>query len=85
MENSIAENPLFWPVIKGTGGLRKARFSRENLGKRGGGRVCYFYLQIHTTVYMIKAYAKNDQDDLTEKEKKNIWQMIQLIKETVGI
>lgn len=41
MEDEIAIDPLAWPVIRGSGGVRKARFSRGNMGKRGGGRVCY--------------------------------------------
>ena len=39
-EEEIAQNPTGWPVIQGTGGIRKARFSIGNKGKRGGGRVC---------------------------------------------
>lgn len=44
MEDEIASDPLAWSVIAGTGGVRKARFSRGDMGKRGGGRACYLYL-----------------------------------------
>lgn len=84
LENMIAENPLFWPVIRETGGLRKARFSRDNLGKSSGGRVCYIYLQIHKVIYMIKAYAKNSQENLSSKEKKDIKKLVDLIKKAAG-
>lgn len=84
LENEIAEDPLYWPLIKGTGGLRKARFARDNLGKRGGGRVCYLYLAVHDVIYMIKAYAKNEQEDLSEKEKKMIKKIVEIIKEKAG-
>jgi hypothetical protein len=79
LENEIALDPLYWPVIRGTGGIRKARFSRDGMGKRSGGRVCYYYLQINETVYMLKAYAKNDKEDLSEKEKKKIKQVVEQI------
>lgn len=84
MEKEIAHDPLYWPVIRGTGGVRKARFACDNLGKRGGGRVCYFYLQIYQTIYMLKAYKKNQQENLTEKEKKQIYQIVKQIKQFVG-
>lgn len=42
-EEEIAKNPTEWPVIQGTGGIRKARFAIGNKGKRGGGRIWYFY------------------------------------------
>jgi hypothetical protein len=42
MENQIADDPLNWPVIRGTGGIRKARFSRDAMGKRGGWQSVLF-------------------------------------------
>ena len=84
MENSIIEDPLFWPIIKGTGGVRKARFAIGNKGKRGGGRVCYLYLQVHEVIYMLIAYAKNEQADLSEKEKKQIKHLVENIKNAAG-
>jgi len=35
----IAWNPLVGDVIPGSGGIRKIRWSREGMGKRGGVRV----------------------------------------------
>jgi len=37
MEDEIAQDPERWPIIRGSGGVRKARFSRPGMGKRGGG------------------------------------------------
>ncbi|MEI8295677.1 MAG: type II toxin-antitoxin system RelE/ParE family toxin [Alphaproteobacteria bacterium] len=84
MEYEIASNPLAWPVIAGSGGVRKARFSRGDMGKRSGGRVCYLYLQVHSVLYMLKAYTKNDQEDLLEKEKKQIKKIVEQIREMLG-
>lgn len=39
----ISENPEAGVVIKGTGGLRKMRIALQGRGKRGGGRVIYWY------------------------------------------
>lgn len=84
LEDEIAFDPLAWPVMRGCGGVRKARFARENMGKRGGGRACYLYLQTYETIYMLKAYAKNEQENLSEKEKKQIKKVIEQIIEIMG-
>jgi hypothetical protein len=39
----IAANPDAGGVIADTGGLRKMRWTRPGVGKRGGVRVIYFY------------------------------------------
>ena len=38
----ISENPLAGDVISGAGSLRKVRWARSGMGKRGGARVIYF-------------------------------------------
>ena len=40
LELDIMNNPQKYPVMKGTGGLRKARISLDNKGKSKGARVC---------------------------------------------
>ena len=38
----LSSNPLAGDVIPAAGGLRKVRWSRAGMGKRGGARVIYF-------------------------------------------
>ena len=38
----LAGDPLAGDVIAGSGGLRKVRWSRAGVGKRGGARVIYY-------------------------------------------
>lgn len=66
--------PRSAPLIRGTGGLRKLRFSRrrEQIGKRGGARVCYAYFEKHRTVLLVMAYGKDEKDDLSATEKRAI-------------
>ena len=40
----LATNPLAGDVMPGTGGVRKLRFRTAGSGKRGGGRVVYYFL-----------------------------------------
>ena len=60
----IAENPEAGDVIRETGGLRKVRWSREGMGKRGGARVIYYVRTRHGQIVLVVAYAKAKFDDM---------------------
>ncbi|WP_081087527.1 transcriptional regulator [Burkholderia stagnalis] len=62
--NWIATNPLAGDVIPGTGGLRKVRWSRSGMGKRGGARVIYYNLLNHGEIWLLIAYTKAKFDNL---------------------
>jgi hypothetical protein len=72
LEKNILYNPTEYPVIKGTGGLRKMRFALDHYGKRGGVRVCYIDFPKYETVYLITVYPKNVKDNLSLAEKREI-------------
>lgn len=55
-------------LIRGSGGLRKMRWGRPGMGKRGGLRVIYFWEARSETFYMLTMYRKKDQDDLTHRQ-----------------
>lgn len=71
--------PKRFPVIPGTGGLRKLRFAPDNWprGKRGGVRVCFVYFEAYAIVLLVVAYGKNEKDDLSRAEKKAVKQLIE--------
>lgn len=79
-EEEIANNPTKWPVIQGTGGIRKARFSIGNKGKRGGGRIWYFYFIQKEEIYLLRAYLKNEKEDLTAIDKSLLRQSVKDLK-----
>jgi mRNA-degrading endonuclease RelE of RelBE toxin-antitoxin system len=66
----LAKNPESGDPIPGTGGVRKIRLKSASKGKRGGFRVFYFYIQIKGRIYLFHILAKNEQEDITEDEKK---------------
>ena len=43
-------------------------------------RIGYVYLQDHSVVLLVIAYAKNEKDDLTPADKKTIRHLIQKIE-----
>jgi len=59
------QRPERGAVIRGSGGLRKARWSLPGRGKRGGLRVIYFWDEANETFYLLYAYPKSEQEDLT--------------------
>jgi hypothetical protein len=70
LEGAIASDPTIGDVIPGLGGIRKIRFGIGNRGKRGGGRAIYFLIVADDMAIMLFAYAKNEQEDLTQEQRK---------------
>jgi mRNA-degrading endonuclease RelE of RelBE toxin-antitoxin system len=68
----LAEQPTAGTPINGTGGARKIRWSDPGRGKgtRGGIRTIYFYRDRHEQIVMLYLYSKDEQDDLTQEQKK---------------
>ncbi len=65
----LLKDPKSGPVIEGTGGIRKVRFALENRGKSGSVRVCYTDFEEYEVTYLITAFTKSDQENLTNEEK----------------
>ena len=75
-ENEIATAPEKWPVVSGTGGIRKARAARGASGKSGGVRIMYYYWLNEEAVYLLDIYAKNEKENLSAAEKKLLKEVI---------
>lgn len=64
LQLTLATNPDAGELIRGSGGLRKMRWSRKGKGKRGGIRIIYYLIK-GDEIYLLFAYPKNKQQDLT--------------------
>lgn len=86
LEVIIMVSPTTHPVVKGTGGLRKLRFSNDarHKGKRGGVRVCYVYYEEFNKILLIQAYGKDEKDDLDPAEARAFKKLIQQVREDLG-
>ena len=81
LEELLLRNPHAGDVIEGTGGARKLRLQLyDNSGKSGGGRVIYLDLVEKEKTYLLFAYPKNMQKNLTAEQKKQIKKLIENIK-----
>ena len=65
---ALALRPRQGALIRGGGGIRKLRWGRRGIGKRGGLRVIYYYVELEQTVYMLFLYRKTRQSDLTKSQ-----------------
>jgi len=65
MQVALMLRPEQGAVIRGAGGLRKIRWPRAGMGKRGGLRVIYFWEAKSETFYMLMMYRKSKQEELT--------------------
>ncbi len=68
LQLALLFRPEQGPLIPRSGGLRKLRWRRGGGGKRGGLRVIYYWDKDADTVYMLFAYPKTKQEDLTPSQ-----------------
>ena len=80
LQEKLLENPKAGAVLRGTGGLRKYRIAFPGRGKSGGGRVAYVDFTVHETIYLITAYPKSEKDNLTDKERNEIANVIAVLE-----
>ncbi|NQZ32649.1 MAG: type II toxin-antitoxin system RelE/ParE family toxin [Oceanospirillaceae bacterium] len=70
LQEHLIERPDVGAVIEGTGGLRKVRWAAKGGGKSGGVRIIYYWITEDHQIYMLLAYPKSKQDNLTATQKK---------------
>ena len=68
LQLALLFRPAQGALIQRSGGLRKMRWRRPGMGKRGGLRVIYYWEAVSETFYMLTIYRKTDQDDLTHRQ-----------------
>ena len=68
LQNFLMLSPEAGDVIPGGSGLRKLRWSAQGRGKRGGARVIYYRHLPRDCIYLIHAFAKSEQSDLTRDQ-----------------
>jgi mRNA-degrading endonuclease RelE of RelBE toxin-antitoxin system len=76
LQLALLLRPELGPAIRNSGGLRKLRWSLKGMGKRGGVRVIYFWDEPSETFYMLYAYSKAEQEDLTAQQLKTLRRLV---------
>lgn len=70
LQAHLIQHPEAGAVIQESGGLRKIRWAVKKQGKRGGIRVIYYWVVTKDLMYMIYAYPKTKQADLSQDQLK---------------
>ena len=63
-------------LMPGSGGLRKIRWASKGRGKRGGIRAIYYWERESETFYMLLAYVKSEQENLTPRQLRILGRLV---------
>lgn len=64
LQQFLMEHPEVGDMIPGSGGVRKLRWKRKGMGKRGGLRVIYFVRYQPNEFWLLTLYAKAKQENV---------------------
>jgi mRNA-degrading endonuclease RelE of RelBE toxin-antitoxin system len=70
-------NPEKGTIIRGSGGLRKLRWSIPGKGKSGGVRIIYYWAKPKEIILMLLIYSKKEQDDLSNEQLKILKSLVE--------
>jgi len=83
IQSALVENPVRGDIVKGLGGIRKARVANpeRGKGKRGGFRYMYLYLERKGHIHLLFLFDKDEQEDLNPAQRSFLRQLAEQIKE----
>lgn len=64
LQQFLIEQPEAGMLVPGSGGVRKLRWARPGMGKRGGLRIIYFVQYRPNEFWMLSIYAKAKLDNV---------------------
>jgi len=77
LQEYLCEHPEAGDIIRGSGGVRKLRWSRQGSGKSGGVRICYYVRTRAGQMLMLVIYAKSARDSIPGQVLKAIKEVMQ--------
>ena len=86
IERDLVRKPDRGAMVPGLGGVRKARIANpgRGKGKRGGYRYLYLYLERGQHIHLLLLLDKNEQEDATEEQRRQIRQWAAEVKRELG-
>ena len=77
LQIQLINKPDSGKIIRGSGGLRKLRWSAGGHGKRGGIRVIYYWFVSQDTLLLLFAYSRSEQGELTPEQLKQLKRVVE--------
>ncbi len=68
LQAMLIDRPDAGDIIRGSGGVRKVRWTSRGTGKRGGLRVIYYWITKKDQILLLTLYKKGEVDDLAKDE-----------------
>ena len=72
LQAHLLEHPDAGDIVRGTGGVRKIRWSISGSGKRGGIRVIYFWKVSEDEIWLLTVYGKSEKETIASHILKKI-------------
>jgi len=54
-------NPEAGGLVRGSGGIRKVRWSSAGKGKKGGIRIMYYWMKSNNEIWLLTLYSKSER------------------------
>ena len=83
LQSHLAAHPESGDLIRGSGGLRKIRWSGAGRGKQGGTRTIYYW-DSGDMILMLFLYKKNERSDLTSEQLSVLRKIVGEFKDEKG-
>lgn len=77
LQQFMMQNPEAGAIIRGSGGLRKLRWRRPSVGKRGGLRIIYFVCYQPNGFWMLTLYSKVEQENAPARILKRLKELFE--------
>jgi mRNA-degrading endonuclease RelE of RelBE toxin-antitoxin system len=86
IQGDLHQKPDRGAMVPGLAGVRKARVANpgRGKGKRGGYRYLYLYLENRQHVHLLILLDKNEQEDTSEEQRKQIREWVRRVKKLSG-
>lgn len=82
--NYLSFHPQSGDLIKGTGGIRKLRWSAQGKGKSGGVRIIYYYHNQLVPLFLLTVFAKGEKANISQSERNELAKLTSVLLKSYG-
>ena len=82
--NYLASHPASGDLIKGTGGIRKLRWSAHGKGKSGGVRIIFYHHNESIPLFLLTVFAKGEKTNISKSEGNELAKLTSLLVKNYG-
>jgi hypothetical protein len=76
LQKHLLKNPQAGVVVPGSGGVRKLRWQRPGMGRRGGLRVIYYLQDEKDRIWLLTVYGKSARENITAKDLRQLREVV---------